>query len=205
MNQKLDDLLEIVVSRGNEQYGMEAVSQLEHALQCAILAEQANATPELIIASLLHDFGHLVHNLGEDAAEKGIDDRHEYRALGYLNKIFSPAVTEPIRMHVNAKRYLCAVDDNYWDSLSPASKTSLELQGGIYSQIEAREFISQPYAKDAVKLRIWDDLAKVKDLDTPGLDYFVTRMEELTIDSHSLGFEQHGWSFRYQLTLINNE
>lgn len=181
MNRKLDELLNILVSKGNEQYGMEAVSQLEHALQCAVLAEQANATPQLIIASLLHDFGHLVHNLGEDAAEKGIDDRHEYRALGYLNTMFPPAVSEPIRMHVNAKRYLCAVDNNYWDSLSLASKTSLELQGGIYSPIEAQKFISQAYAEDAVKLRIWDDLAKVQGLDTPELEYFVPKMEEIII------------------------
>ncbi|MGK7952851.1 MAG: phosphonate degradation HD-domain oxygenase [Xenococcaceae cyanobacterium] len=183
MNKKLDDIIKILASKGNEQYGMEAVSQLQHALQCAILAEKANATPELIIASLLHDFGHLVHNLGEDAAEKGIDDRHEYRALGYLNQIFSPAVTEPIRMHVDAKKYLCVINNNYWDSLSPASKTSLELQGGIYSQLEAQEFINQPYAQDAVKLRIWDDLAKVKDLETPGVEYFVPTLEKLTIDN----------------------
>ncbi len=172
MNKKIDNILEILVSRGNEQYGMEAVSQLEHALQCATLAEKANANPELITASLLHDFGHLIHNLGEDAAEKGIDDCHEYLALDYLKKIFSPAVTEPIRMHVDAKRYLCTVDDNYWAYLSTASKISLELQGGIYSQTEAQKFISQAYAKDAVKLRIWDDLAKMKDLTTPSLEYF---------------------------------
>ncbi len=115
----------------------------------------------------------MVHNLGEDAAQRGIDDRHEYRALGYLETIFSPAVTEPIRMHVDAKRYLCAVDKNYWASLSPASKTSLELQGGIFSKTEAIEFIDRPYAKDAVKLRIWDDLAKVKGLLTPNLKYFI--------------------------------
>ena len=183
MKFNLTNIIEILSTKGYKQYGTEAVSQLEHALQCATLAEQNNATSELIIASLLHDFGHLVHNLGEDAAEKSIDDRHEYRALGYLNKIFSLAVTEPIRMHVNAKKYLCAVDSNYWDSLSPASKTSLELQGGTYSEKEAKEFITQPYAEDAVRLRIWDDLAKVKDLVTPGLEHFIPRMEEVRIDN----------------------
>ena len=183
MKNNLNKVINILSTKGYEQYGNEAVSQLEHALQCATLAKENNATPELITASLLHDFGHLVHNLGEDAAEKGIDDRHEYRALGYLNKIFSPAVTEPIRMHVNAKRYLCAVDSNYYDSLSPASKVSLELQGGIYSEQEAQEFISQPYAKDAVQLRIWDDLAKVKDLPTPTLEHFIPIIEKLIIDN----------------------
>lgn len=179
MQSNIANIVKILSTKGDAQYGKEVVSQLEHALQCATLAEKENSTPELITASLLHDFGHLVHNLGEDAAERGIDDRHEYRALGYLKQIFPAAVTEPIRMHVNAKRYLCVVDGDYWDSLSSASKTSLELQGGIYSEIEAEEFINQPYAKDAVKLRIWDDLAKVKDLETPDLEYFVSSMEKV--------------------------
>ena len=183
MKPNLTQIIEILSTKGYEQYGTEAVSQLEHALQCATLAEQNNSSSELITASLLHDFGHLIHNLGEDAATRGIDDRHEYRALGYLTKLFSPAVTEPIRMHVNAKRYLCAVDNDYWASLSPASKTSLKLQGGIYSEAEAQEFISQPYAEDAVKLRIWDDLAKVKDLETPSLEYFVPTIQKLTVDN----------------------
>ena len=183
MKPNLSNIVEILLTKGNEQYGTEAVSQLEHALQCATLTEKANSSPELIIASLLHDMGHLVHNLGEDAAEKGIDDRHEYRALGYLKRLFSSAVTEPIRMHVNAKRYLCAIDRNYWNSLSQASKTSLELQGGIYSETEAEKFINQPYAKDAVRLRIWDDLAKVKDLVTPDLDYFVPIVERLILSN----------------------
>lgn len=112
-NSRINSIFEVLSTKGHEQYGTEAVSQLEHALQCATLAKTSNATPELITASLLHDFGHLVHNLGEDAAERGIDDRHEYRALGYLKTIFSDAVIEPIRMHVNAKRYLCAVNKDY--------------------------------------------------------------------------------------------
>ena len=182
-NSSIHSILEILSTKGHEQYGTEAVSQLEHALQCATLAEANNATPELITASLLHDFGHLVHNLGEDAATRGIDDRHEHRALGYLKTIFSNAVTEPIRMHVNAKRYLCAVNEDYWDSLSPASKTSLELQGGIFTEAEATEFINQPYGEDAVKLRMWDDLAKVKGLKTPGLEYFVPAIEKLIINN----------------------
>lgn len=181
MDFNLAKIADILLTKGKAQYGTEAVSQLEHALQCATLAETSNSSPELITASLLHDFGHLVHNLGEDAASKGIDDRHEYRALGYLKTIFNDAVTEPIRMHVNAKRYLCAVNKDYWDSLSPASKTSLELQGGIFSPTEVREFIKQPYGSDAVKLRIWDDLAKIEGLKTPELNYFLPAMEKLTI------------------------
>ncbi|MEO1592456.1 MAG: phosphonate degradation HD-domain oxygenase [Cyanobacteria bacterium J06632_22] len=173
----LSKILAILDQQGTARYGTEAVSQLQHALQSATLAMQAGAEPELITAALLHDFGHLVHNLGEDAAERGIDDRHEYRALGFLKSLFGPAVTEPIRLHVNAKRYLCAVDKAYWDSLSPASKRSLELQGGIYSEAEAQAFIQQPHAPAAVELRRWDDLAKVPEMATPPLDNFLSVLE----------------------------
>ena len=176
-NSSVHSILEILSTKGHEQYGTEAVSQLEHALQCATLAKTSNATPELITASLLHDFGHLVHTLGEDAAERGINDRHEDRAIPYLKDLFSRAVTEPIRLHVNAKRYLCAIDEEYWDSLSPASKLSLELQGGIFSEREARVFIEQPHAKDAVQLRIWDDLAKDPNMETLELKSFLTVLE----------------------------
>ena len=182
MSNNIIAIMAILAERGREQYGAEAVNQLEHALQCATLAEKNNSTPELITACLLHDFGHLVHNLGENTAEQGIDDRHEYRALAYLNKIFSPAVTEPIRMHVNAKRYLCASDRNYWASLSPASKISLELQGGVFSQEEATEFIHQPHAKNAVKLRIWDDLAKINGLTTPNFKHFISIVRTVAHD-----------------------
>ena len=181
MQLKLKAIAETLSTKGHEQYGTEAVSQLEHALQCATLAEANSATPELITAALLHDFGHLVHNLGEDAAQRDIDDRHEYRALSYLKTLFSPAVTEPIRMHVNAKRYLCAIDRNYWENLSPASKTSLELQGGIFSRSQAEEFIRQSYGSDAVKLRVWDDLAKQEDLITPDLAHFMPFVEQAIV------------------------
>lgn len=170
-------VLDTLSTHGHSQYGREAVTQKQHALQCAMLAARAKSDSALVVACLLHDFGHLVHTLGEDAAERGIDDRHEYLALPYLREVFPLAVTEPIRLHVNAKRYLCAVDAEYWDDLSPASKRSLALQGGIFSEAEARTFISQPYAKDAVQLRIWDDLAKNPDTQTPVLDYFFPMLD----------------------------
>lgn len=172
MQKSLTHILDILVTKGHAQYGQEAVSQLEHALQCATLANEANRSDEMITACLLHDFGHLVHSLGEDAALRGLDDRHEYRAIPFLQRVFSAAVTEPIRLHVEAKRYLCAVNPVYWDTLSPASKRSLELQGGMFCVTAAEEFIRQPYAKDAVQLRIWDDRAKVAKLATPPLDHF---------------------------------
>jgi phosphonate degradation associated HDIG domain protein len=173
MQPTLDLILNLLATKGDAEYGGETVTQLEHALQCAALAETNNCSPELITACLLHDIGHLIHNLGENVAERGIDDRHEYRAIPFLQALFDAAVTEPIRLHVEAKRYLCAINSIYWDGLSDTSKHSLELQGGIFSPGAAQKFIQQPYARDAVQLRIWDDHAKIPQLITPTLEHFV--------------------------------
>lgn len=170
-------ILDIFTQKGHEQYGSEVVSQLEHALQCATLAEHANSSASLVTACLLHDIGHLIHALGDDIAQRGIDDRHEYRARPFLKQLFGLEVIEPIRLHVNAKRYLCSVDTTYWDTLSPASKRSLELQGGIFSPQDAEAFIQQPYAPDAVNLRRWDDQAKIPDFSTPNIEHFRTHLE----------------------------
>ncbi|MBD2341399.1 phosphohydrolase [Calothrix sp. FACHB-156] len=172
MNPSIESIINLFTEKGSQLYGAEAVSQLEHALQCASLAEQSGQSHELITACLLHDLGHLIHDLGDDPASQGIDDRHEHRAIPLLGKMFSPAVTEPIRLHVTAKRYLCSIDPEYWDSLSAASKRSLELQGGIFSPEQAEQFIQQPYAEDAVQLRIYDDKAKIQNLPTPDLNHF---------------------------------
>lgn len=172
MSLTIDRIVHLFGTRGNEQYGAEAVNQKEHALQCAAQAERAGASPELISACLLHDFGHLVHGLGEDHLDEGLDDAHQYIALPYLRGLFSEAVLQPIRLHVDAKRYLCAVEPAYWAGLSSASKRSLELQGGVYAAEEAAEFVAQPYAADAVRLRRWDDLAKKNGEATPPLSHF---------------------------------
>jgi phosphonate degradation associated HDIG domain protein len=177
----LQDILDIFTQRGHELYGSEAVSQLDHALQCAALAEAASSPASLISACLLHDVGHMIHALGDDVAKRGIDDRHEYRAIPVLKSLFGPEVTEPIRLHVNAKRYLCATDSVYWDILSAPSKRSLELQGGIFSPEEAEAFIQQPYAQDAVTLRRWDEKAKVPGQNTPGIDHFIPFLETCKI------------------------
>lgn len=173
MKPSVNKIIEILGTRGNQQYGQEAVSQLEHALQTATLAQSNHASPELITACLLHDFGHLIHYWGENAAMRGIDDRHEYCALPFLSLLFNSAVTEPIRLHVDAKRYLCVTNSEYWQTLSPASQHSLNLQGGIFSPEEATTFINHPYAEDAIKLRHWDDQAKQVNYPTPSLENFV--------------------------------
>ncbi|MEL3888790.1 phosphonate degradation HD-domain oxygenase [Ferrovibrio sp. MS7] len=168
----LDTVVGLLEKAGAERYGMEAVSQLEHALQCAMHAERSGSSPELITASLLHDIGHLVGQGDEGLAEQGVDAQHETIAADWLAQYFPAAVAEPVRLHVNAKRYLCRAEQHYWAGLSQASKTSLEVQGGIYSEAEAAAFIAQPFAQDAVMLRRWDDAAKTPKLRTPDLAYY---------------------------------
>ncbi len=170
MNITLEDIILILETKGDRAYGGEAISQLKHALQCATLAEAKGSKPELIVASLLHDLGHLLSDIDETSE----NDFHEYKAVSPLKQLFGLAVSEPVRLHVEAKKYLCAVDLNYWKSLSPASKQSLEWQGGGFSQEQAEAFIARPFASQAVQLRHWDDLAKVVDFLTPNLAHFRT-------------------------------
>jgi phosphonate degradation associated HDIG domain protein len=174
-------IVDLLEQAGSRRYGSERVNQLEHALQCAGLAESEGADDALTTACLLHDLGHLMHDLGEDAAVRGIDDRHQFRALHMLRRHFGETVLEPVRLHVDAKRYLCAVQPGYWDALSPGSKRSLELQGGVLPPEAARRFIEQPYGRDAARLRAWDDRAKVPGKATPGLDYFARIMERCAL------------------------
>src|SRR5262245_53873842 len=125
----VESVIDLLKQAGTRRYGGEAVSQLEHALQCALLAEQEDSPDELIVAALLHDLGHLLHDLGDDAAQQGLDDKHQFRALHLLRRIFGDGVLEPIRLHVDAKRYLCRADPTYYEMLTTPSRTSLELQG----------------------------------------------------------------------------
>ena len=171
----LEDI-ELLFSRhGSAQYSGEPVTQLEHALQTAHLAEQSEASDELVTACLLHDLGHLLNEQGETPTLRGIDDTHQYYALPFLRGLFPSAVLDPIKLHVDAKRYLCRANDGYWARLSDDSKRSLELQGGIFDAAEASGFLAQPGARDAVMLRQWDDLAKQADLQTPSLAHFMAR------------------------------
>src|SRR5687768_1747432 len=144
----LDDLEPLFAAKGDRMYAGEPVTQLQHALQSAQLAEQSGADAALIVAALLQDLGHMVNDQGETPTLRGIDDRHEYVALPFLRTLFDDAVLQPIRMHVDAKRHLCARGNGavngaqYWANLSADSKRSLELQGGIFTDAEAQRFIS---------------------------------------------------------------
>jgi [1-hydroxy-2-(trimethylamino)ethyl]phosphonate dioxygenase len=160
----IDEVFELFERRGREAYFGESVSILEHSLQAAWLAEQAGAEPHLLVAALLHDVGHLLHQMPGDIAERGIDGRHEAIGEAWLRFRFGPDVSEPVRLHVEAKRYLCCVEPAYLANLSPSSIQSLELQGGPLSPEEARDFERNPRFQDAVALRRWDDAAKSPDL-----------------------------------------
>jgi phosphonate degradation associated HDIG domain protein len=172
----VDEIVDLFAARGNERYS-EAVSQTEYALQSARLAETAGGDSALIVAAMLHDIGHLLQKVGVDAAERGIDDVHEAIGAGWLARRFGPDVAEPVRLHVAAKRYLCAVEPRYNAILSPASVRSLALQGGPMSPAEAEAFAAGPHHTAALCLRRWDDEAKVPDLATPGFDHFRRHIE----------------------------
>ncbi|QGZ56463.1 phosphonate degradation HD-domain oxygenase [Paraburkholderia acidiphila] len=175
----LADIRGLFETYGALAYSGEPVTQLEHALQSGALAEEDGASEELTAAAFLHDLGHLLNRQGETPTERGIDDLHQYYALPFLRPVLPESVLEPIRLHVDAKRYLCAVDEAYFGCLSADSVRSLELQGGIFNADEARDFAARPHAEDAVRLRRWDDLAKVAGKPTPDLDHYLQLVERV--------------------------
>lgn len=175
----LDDIARLFDAKGDRLYSGEPVTQLEHALQSAQLAERSGASEALVTAAFLHDLGHLINDQGETPTLRGVDDKHQYVALPFLRGLFGDEVLQPIKLHVDAKRYLCVHGDGtlsgaeYWAALSEDSKRSLELQGGVFTAAEAHAFIAQPFAADAVRLRRWDDLAKVEGAATPPLSHYL--------------------------------
>ncbi|MES2946873.1 MAG: phosphonate degradation HD-domain oxygenase [Pseudomonadota bacterium] len=181
----LSDIQLLFEQRGGEQYSGEPVTQLQHALQTAALGEAEGASDELVTAALLHDLGHLLQNLGETPSLRGVDDVHQYFALPFLRGIFSDEVLNPIKLHVDAKRYLCATRPAYHTALSDDSKRSLLLQGGIFSAEEVVRFMAQPGAGDAVRLRLWDDLAKDASKITPPLAHFMKRARLCALPAES--------------------
>lgn len=168
----VDELLDLLSAQGKGAYFGEPVSMLEHCLQCAHFAEQSHASPSTIAAALLHDIGHVLHGLPEDIAQHGLDGAHEEVAATYLSHLFGKDVIETVRLHVAAKRYLCATHPTYAAQLSPASIESLRIQGGPMSDEEVAAFEALPTAIAAVQLRRWDDEAKIPNLDVPGLAHY---------------------------------
>ena len=181
----LDDIALLFARHGASQYSGEPVTQLEHALQTAHLAEQSGADDALVTACLLHDLGHLLNDQGrgfdDTPSLRGIDDTHQYFAIPFLRGLFPGSVLDAIKLHVDAKRYLCQANPDYYAKLSDDSKRSLALQGGVFSAEQADAFLRQYGARDAVMLRQWDDLAKQADLETPSLAHFLARAERCAL------------------------
>jgi phosphonate degradation associated HDIG domain protein len=178
----VEQITDLYKGKGGREYDGEGVTQLEHALQSAHRAEQSGAPAELVCAALLHDIGHLLNDKGETPTLRGVDDLHQYVALPFLRPYFPESVLGPIRLHVDAKRYLCATRPGYRDQLSEDSKRSLELQGGVFAPAEAERFIRQPYAADAVNVRLWDDAAKVPGAATPDLAHYERILRKMGTD-----------------------
>ncbi len=168
----IDDIAALFAGPGADDYFGEAVSQAEHMCQAAMLAGAAGATDALVAAALLHDIGHFHGAVTGDDLMTGTDNRHSDTGSRWLARWFGPAVTEPVRLHVAAKRYLCAVEPSYAAQLSPASVFTLSVQGGPMTAEQVRRFEGEPYRADAVALRRWDDQAKDPTVKAPGFDYF---------------------------------
>jgi [1-hydroxy-2-(trimethylamino)ethyl]phosphonate dioxygenase len=168
----VDEILAHFAEHGTSHFDEKDVTQLGHALQCAHQAEQAGAGAALITACLLHDVGHLINADARAAIDRGEDAEHEIRAMRYLEQWFGDDVLQPIRWHVDAKRYLTATDDDYFAKLSEGSVRSLEVQGGPFSDAEVMDFEARPHHHDAVQLRRWDEGAKSPSAQTPPLEHF---------------------------------
>jgi phosphonate degradation associated HDIG domain protein len=168
----IDTIFACLKRAGQKHYGESAVTQLEHALQCASLAEREGAGPALIAASLRHDLGHLLNSDDRAAASRGEDAGHERVAADYLARWFGEDIILPIRLHVAAKRYLTATEPGYAATLSRSSVLSLNAQGGPFSPEDARRFAELRGAADAIRLRRWDEHAKEKGAATPALEHF---------------------------------
>lgn len=177
----LDDIQTLFGQRGDAQYTGEPVTQLQHALQSATLAEQEHADDELVTAALLHDLGHLVHDHGQTPTLRGVDDLHQYVVLPFLRGLFTDRVLGAIQGHVDAKRYLCATRPGYLQALSADSQRSLRLQGGVFDAAAAQAFMATPGAAEAVRLRLWDDAAKSPTMATPPLAHFLSRVRRCAL------------------------
>ncbi len=170
--EKVTTLFDYMERKGQSFYD-ESVTQLEHACQCANQARLHDASTTQIAGALLHDIGHFLldeHNAENDFLEE--DQNHEEVGADYMEPFFVEAVITPIRLHVPAKRYLCTTDASYYDDLSEASKRSFQVQGGVLSDDERAAFERIPHYQDALQLRRWDDLAKVRGLETPAIDTY---------------------------------
>ena len=166
-------LLDIFKRRGAEAYLGESISMSEHMLQAAYAAELDEQSDEVISAALLHDIGHFTGEFPDDYIEQGVDNHHEKTGSAILERFFPESICYPVRWHVDAKRYLCAKEPDYFSGLSDASVKTLELQGGIFDEEQVKQFESSPDYLSAVQVRRYDDAAKVIGLETPPVEHYL--------------------------------
>lgn len=178
-------IADIFARRGAEEYLGEPVTISEHMLQCAELAEGEGADDTLVAAALLHDIGHFTHEFQTDAAEHGVDSVHEEAGAKVIERFFPSLVTDCVRHHVAAKRYLCATDPGYFAKLSDASIKSLELQGGPMTTSEVEAFSRNPNLDAILRVRIWDDTGKDPAHQAPGFAHFAPRLERV-VQTHRM-------------------
>jgi phosphonate degradation associated HDIG domain protein len=172
-------IADLLTRRGAESYLGEAVTMQAHMLQAAHLAEQEGAEDALVAAALLHDIGHYTGEFGEDYIEQGVDDLHEEAGARVLEAFFPPLVVACVRQHVAAKRYLCATEPDYFAKLSPASVATLALQGGPMSADEVAAFEREPFHREAVRVRRWDEAAKEPGAAIPGFDHYAPLLQRV--------------------------
>jgi gamma-butyrobetaine dioxygenase len=205
-----DDIIDLYARRGAQAYFGEDVSMSEHGLQAAYFAQRSDAAEALCVAALLHDIGHLTEVLPDDISDWTKDARHERSGSRWLARYFGPEVSEPVRLHVAAKRYLCATEPAYFQQLSAASVITLKLQGGPMSTEDIAAFESERYWREAVNVRRWDDQGKMVALKTPPFEHYRTLIERL---AHAPGAGAGGLAerpvrallFDLDGTLINTE
>ena len=174
---------DIFARRGGEEYLGEPVTMAQHMLQGATFAEQKGLSEEIIVAALLHDIGHFTSEFGTYSPDDTEDKFHEEAGAAVLAEFFPSIVTDCVRHHVAAKRYLCATDPSYFDRLSAASVHSLNLQGGPMSQAEVAEFAANPNLDDIIQVRFLDEAGKEPDMHTPDFDHFAPMVQRV-VDRH---------------------
>ena len=168
-----DEIIEIFRVKGGEDYAGEEITQLEHACQAAQLAEQQGFDDEVILAALLHDLGHLLSDDEEDDMDGfGVKDHEAVGANFLKEKGFSEKVTTLVNSHVAAKRYLCFANKRYFENLSEASKMTLAFQGGPMTEAEAKAFEQNPLKNLIIRMRTWDEEAKLTDVPVPSLQVY---------------------------------
>jgi phosphonate degradation associated HDIG domain protein len=185
----ISKIFSVFDKKGDESYADEPVTQLEHALQTANLATENNAPETVICAALLHDLGHILagDQLPASVGEN-LHDQHEEKGYQFLKSHFGKAVAEPVRLHVAAKRYLCSTDSTYEVALSPTSLKSYYDQGGRMSDHEVDDFEKNPYFKDAVQLRRWDDLAKEANKKVPLLQEYLPVLKKCILHDNETSY-----------------